>query len=52
MTLITHPSKSDPDHPRGGNQIEGAADMVIKVQKSDNGLVTVTGTKVRFGQQD
>jgi hypothetical protein len=49
ITLITHPSKGDPEHPRGGNQIEGAADMVIRVQKSDSGLVTVTGTKVRYG---
>jgi hypothetical protein len=52
VTLITHPSKSDPDHPRGGNQIEGAADMVIRVQKSEAGLVTVTGTKTRFGAPD
>lgn len=52
VCLVAHPGEHNPDRLRGGNQVESAADMVLKIEESAGGIITVTRTKNRYGQQD
>lgn len=49
IVLVTHPSEGNADRPRGGNQIEGAADAVLKLAEAENGSLTLSMTKNRYG---
>jgi len=49
IVLITHPGEGNADRPRGGNQIEGAADMVLKLASNKAGAIELSSIKDRNG---
>jgi hypothetical protein len=44
---LRHPSKADPDSPRGHTSVRGNCDVALQVENAD-GLVTVSVRKSRF----